>query len=110
MSELLNRLRHGLVPAVPVPFRGAEIDAPAQRRRSRSLTRNTPGRPDVPDDRPTVTPATVGVKSRVRSASRATLSAWSRVTPYRLKPAKSANTVVLSTTGSSASGRPAYDA
>jgi 4-hydroxy-tetrahydrodipicolinate synthase len=31
-AQVVARLRHGLVPAVPVPFRGAELDATAQRR------------------------------------------------------------------------------
>src|ERR687897_960795 len=31
MSTLLERLDGGLIPAVPVPFRGADIDAAAQR-------------------------------------------------------------------------------
>ena len=35
MTTLLDRLDGGLIPAVPVPFRGAEIDAAAQRNYAR---------------------------------------------------------------------------
>src|SRR3954462_15079566 len=31
MAALTERLDGGLIPAVPVPFRGSELDAPAQR-------------------------------------------------------------------------------
>ena len=32
MKSLIERLQHGLIPAVPVPFRGAELDGDAQQR------------------------------------------------------------------------------
>ncbi len=38
MSSLVQRLEHGLIPAVPVPFRGGDLDLFAQRRYARWMS------------------------------------------------------------------------
>ena len=55
---------------------------------SATLARNNPRCPDVPDDKPTVRPSTVGAKSRSCSARIAVVMARSRSMPQVLKVEK----------------------
>ena len=64
--------------------------APAHIACSSGEVRNSPRCPDVPDDKPTEILPTVGLKSRVRSASRATFMAWSLLMPTVFKSSKRA--------------------
>ena len=73
---------------------------PAHMACSAGETRNRPRWPEVPDERPTVKPSTVGVKSRLCSAARATDMAAAEVMPQVLKAPKLAIIAALSTVGS----------